>query len=390
MYILLIVIIAVLSVLTVIVAFNMIRGPYLHTAGRRASARGNAMVDGSVHAESGPTVSVCIPARNEERNIATVLHLLCRQSYRHIDILVLDDNSSDMTAAIVRDHMRDDERIQLLHGRELPEQWTGKNWACHQLSGQAKGDILLFVDADVQPDESAVEDTVAAMQSQGADAVSAFPQQLLHGFAATAVIPMMDLILYAFLPLTLVYRLRSEALAAANGQWFAFTRMMYRRIGGHAAVRSHIVEDVQLARRVKRVGGRMLLTIGRGSVSCRMYEGVQEIREGFSKNFFAAFGFNTPVFLLVLLFLLLVFVSPFLFFLTPHGTTAVIAVTLILLLRLLLAWGTGHGLLAVVLHPVGVLSVVLIGLEAIRLRYRYGAVRWKQRSIIVKHRNDEQ
>ncbi|MBR9977106.1 MAG: glycosyltransferase [Bacteroidetes bacterium] len=384
MHVLLSVIIAILIVLAVIVTVNMMRGPYLRSAGRKKRTAAVTTSTDSLHIVTAPHVTVCVPARNEERNIDALLGLLCRQSYRYLNILVLDDNSTDATADIVRRHEHEDSRIRLLSGKALPEGWTGKNWACHQLADQAEGSILLFVDADVQPAEAAVEKTVAAMEAYGADAVSTFPQQLLRGVAATAIIPMMDLILYAFLPLPLVYLLRSEALAAANGQWFAFTKDMYRRIGGHSAVRSHIVEDVQLARRVKRYDGRMLLTIGRGSVRCRMYESVPEIREGFSKNFFAAFGFNTPLFLSLLLFLLLIFVVPFFLLFTACIIPASIAVGLILLLRIILSWGTGHGVLTVVLHPIGVLASVLIGLEGIRLRYQHGAVRWKQRSIPVR------
>lgn len=385
MHVLLSVIIVILIVIAVIVAVNMVGGPYLLAAGRkRRTAAENASTDAS-QIETAPHVTVCIPARNEQRNIDALLGLLRRQSYSHLNILVLDDNSTDATAAIVRGHEHEDSRIRLLSGKELPEGWTGKNWACHQLASQAEGNILLFVDADVQPAETAVEDTVAAMEAYSADAVSTFPRQLLSGVAAMTVIPMMDLLLYAFLPLRLVYRLRSESLAAANGQWFAFTREMYQCIGGHSAVRSNIVEDVQLARRVKRYGGRMVLTIGKGSVSCRMYETPDEIREGFSKNFFAAFGFNTPLFLTMLLFLLLIFVFPYFLIFTAYTLPASVAVGLILLLRIILSWGTGHGVLTVVLHPIGMLAAVLIGMEGIRLRYQYGAVRWKQRSIPVRN-----
>ncbi len=383
-------VVAILAVISFIVSLNMLTGPFLRSAGTR---RGNTrpMYDAAgAHAEQSGSkaitqyrVSVCIPARDEEANIATLLTSLRSQSWPRFEILVLDDNSRDRTAEIVEELQSVDTRIRLLRGAPLPAGWTGKNWACHQLAEAAAGDILLFADADVQPGTEAVAHTVAAMQAYEADAVSAFPRQLLHGLAATLVIPVMDVLLYAFLPLHLVHRSRMVSLAAANGQWFAFTREIYRRIGGHASVRGQIVEDVALARSVKREGGRMLLTAGIGSVACRMYRSVAEIREGFSKNFFAAFGFNTAVFLLVLLLLLTIFVLPYALLLTSFHPLAAAAVGLNLYFRLLLSWRAGHGVLAALLHPLGVFAAVLIGLEAVWLRYRHRAVRWKDRSIDV-------
>ena len=381
-------VVVLLTIITLTVAVNMFAGPFLRRSRlsvgesrkqfpEKAPARDDK---GSVPI---PSVTVCIPARNEERNIGTLLTKLRAQTLAPRSILVLDDQSQDATARIVSEHGREDARIRLLSGTAPPDGWTGKNWACHQLSEAAEGDVLLFVDADVRPSAQAVEHSVATLLSYRADAVSAFPRQQLSGVTATMIIPVMDVLLYGFLPLPLVFRTRAVSLAAANGQWFAFTREMYRHVGGHAAVRGHIVEDVELARAVKRAGGRLLLASGNGSVDCLMYESAAEIREGFSKNFFAAFGFNTPVFIGVLLMLLAVFVLPFALLATSYWKLALVAVGLNVLIRGLLSWRAGHGLLPLLLHPFGVLAAVLIGVDAIRLRYRHGAVRWKGRNIAI-------
>ncbi|MBN1448988.1 MAG: glycosyltransferase [Bacteroidetes bacterium] len=330
-----------------------------------------------------PDISVLVPARNEERNIGILLDHLRKQDYPSFTVTILDDRSDDGTADIVRVHCHADARIRLLHGEDPPEGWTGKNWACHQLSRSAAGDILLFVDADVRPSPHALSHTAAAFAAHDAAAVSAFPRQLLHGFAARLIVPIMDVILYAFLPLPLVHRTRRPSLAAANGQWIAFRRTAYDRIGGHAAVRDEIVEDIALARRVKVHGGTMLLTAGAGSVACGMYEGFAEVREGFSKNFFAAFGFNPIAFSIALLFMLAVFVLPYVMLFTPLWLAALPAVGLNLLFRLLLSWRAGHGPLTALLHPLGVLGAVFIGIEAMLHRYRRGAVVWKGRRIPV-------
>lgn len=358
-----------LALLFLVVAWNMGAGPFLRDAP-------------ATDEEKLPSISVLIPARNEERNIATLLHLLRVQDYPRFSIIVLDDHSTDNTAGIVRDCAMQDERITLLQGEALPEGWTGKNWACHQLSAQADGDILLFVDADVHPDAKALRRTASWMQGLAADALSSFPRQLVGDRAAALIVPMMDVILYAFLPLSLVWRTRTSSLAAANGQWFAFRRNAYERIGGHAAVRDVVVEDIALAKRVKRAGGRMLLTAGNGSVACEMYHGFAEIREGFSKNFFAAFQFRPVPFVLYLLLLLLLFVLPYVMLATSWWMAALPAVLLNLGFRLLLSWRAGHRISSALLHPFGTLATVAIGIDAMR-RVRRGAVQWKGRDIAV-------
>ncbi|MDT8324533.1 MAG: glycosyltransferase [Bacteroidota bacterium] len=360
---------ALLALITLTVLVNMTAGPFLR---RMRSTQ-----------VSLPSVAVLIPARNEERNIGTLLALLRTQDYSPFTVTVLDDHSTDATAGIVAAHTVDDARIRLKKGAELPAGWTGKNWACHQLADGADADILLFVDADVQPSTHALRDTVAGLRQYGAGALSTFPLQLLRGTAAAMITPVMDVILYGFLPLPLVWRTKTASLAAANGQWFAFTREAYRAVGGHAAVRGEIVEDIALARRIKSIGLRMLLTVGAGSVACRMYTDRKEILEGFSKNFFAAFSFRLTVFFTVLLLLLLVFVFPYVLLLTTWWKVALPAVALNTGLRLLLTLRAGHRWLSTILHPLGILGAVGIGLDAIR-RYRRGAVQWKGRDITVR------
>lgn len=359
-----------LAVITLTAFVNMTAGPFL----RRMRTL----------PESLPSVAVLVPARNEERNIGTLLSLLRTQHYSSFTVTVLDDHSDDATAEIAAAHAREDARINVRAGSALPAGWTGKNWACHQLAESADADILLFVDADVQPSAHALRDTVAGLHQYHADALSAFPLQLLRGTAAAMITPVMDVILYGFLPLPLVWRTQKASLAAANGQWFAFRRDAYRAAGGHAAVRSDIVEDIALARRIKSMGRRMLLTVGAGSVACRMYTDRAEIIDGFSKNFFAAFAFRMPVFLTVLLFLLLVFVFPYVLLFTPLWKAAIPAVALNTAFRLLLTLRAGHRWLSALLHPFGVVGAVGIGLDAIR-RSRRGAVQWKGRDIAVRH-----
>ncbi len=359
-----------LALISAVALINMAAGPFL--AKRREST-------GKL-----PWITVCVPARNEEENIGGLLDALHAQDWDAFDILVLDDGSGDSTSTIVQEAAELNGSITLLQGEPLPEGWTGKNWACHQLSLHARGEVLLFVDADVRPGSGALRRTAEHLQHYRADMLSAFPRQLLHGVTSKLVVPVMDLLLYGFLPLQLVYRTRFSSLAAANGQWIAFTRVGYERVGGHAAVRSEIVEDIRLAQRSKMMGLRMLLTSGVGIVECRMYTSGSEVLEGFSKNYFAAFGFRTGVFAMAQAVLLGVFVFPYIALALWPSLLSGLAVVLNILLRSVLAFRLKHGALTVLLHPVGIAAATGIGIHAVWQRYRYGSVRWKGRSIPVQ------
>ena len=243
--------IVLLAIINVIAAANVIAGPFL----RKYST-----------SSTRPLISLLIPARNEEHTLPLCLEALSRQSYPTLEVIVLDDQSDDGTHDVAERWAASDLRFSVVRGQPLPEGWTGKNWACYQLAQKAAGELLIFVDADVRPRPRAVENTLAVFERFQADAVSSFPGQHLRGIAVKSIIPMMDVILYGALPLPLVFRTRFESLSAANGQWFAFRRQAYDAVGTHSVVRNNVVEDIALARLIKRCGMRMVLTSGVGSV----------------------------------------------------------------------------------------------------------------------------
>mgnify|MGYP000869343937 FL=1 len=362
----------VLALLALVTAVNMLWGPFL--AKRRPGA------------SPQPSLSICIPARNEEASIGQLLSSLQPFVRPDMEIFVLDDHSTDGTAQVIRQHEPDLPALRLLQGASLPSGWTGKNWACHQLAQQARGEVLLFVDADVWLESDAPGATLDALRYYRADALSAFPWQQLDGVVSKAVVPIMDVLLYAFLPLQLVHRTRARSLAAANGQWIAFRRSCYEAIGGHAALRGEVVEDIALARAVKQHGFRMLLTSGVGMLRCRMYRSPGEVLRGFSKTFFAAFDFRAMAFVPMLLFMLLVFVLPFIWLAIDARVLILTAIGLNVLLRTFMSIRLRHGWLSVILHPFGILGAVGIGMHAIWQRYRRGSVIWKDRAIPVGDR----
>lgn len=246
-----------------------------------------------------PLVSVCIPARNEEETIERCVTSALKQDYPNFEVLVLDDHSTDGTTAILEELSGIIHNLKHLKGAEKPDEWLGKPWACHQLSRQAKGEILVFIDADVWLEPDVLQKTVSKLQSK--DALTVWPEQKLGSFWEQMIVPLVYHTLFTLLPAIYVERpprwmpaslqqKMSRKFAAACGQFFAFKRTSYDSIEGHTSVKHHVVEDVQLARNLKEKDLQLQMYHGQSSVYCRMYNNHSEIWNGFKKNFLS--GFN--------------------------------------------------------------------------------------------------
>ncbi len=331
-----------------------------------------------------PLVSLLVPARNEEDNIARCLKSLLSQDYPRLEIIILDDQSTDNTASIVDRMIAGGDNIRLLRGQPLPAGWLGKNWACHQLSEAASGETLIFTDADTSHARDAVRKTIATMQTYSAGLLSIFPQQITKTLAEKLVVPVVNLLLYSTLPLRFAYWFSSPTLAAANGQWMAFTRTAYQKAGGHAAVRNKIVEDVEMSRRIKRAGERLLVMPGNNLVFCRMYNDWRGVWEGFSKNLFGLTGNTYSTFFIFMLVLFLACVFPY-FALLYVGGDPLLLVALIanFLLRLVLALRFKLPLISgILLHPIGVIFTQLIAINSM-IKSRTGNLTWRNRTIAL-------
>lgn len=236
-------------------------------------------------------VSVLIPARNEGQRIGPLLQALHQAKAECHEVLVLDDGSTDNTAAVVKEFMPLLPQLQLLQGKPLPQGWLGKNWACHQLAEKATGDYLLFLDADVVPDPAFVPAVVNAMQRNQAALVSVFPRQQMMTPGEQITVPVMFEILLGLLPLKLVSGTSVPALSAANGQCMLFDGGVYRHEQWHRRVCDHQVEDIAISRRVKRQGYAMAVWLS-PHIRCRMYGGFREAVDGFAKNIRVMLGGN--------------------------------------------------------------------------------------------------
>ncbi|MBN1999241.1 glycosyltransferase [candidate division KSB1 bacterium] len=326
-------------------------------------------------------VSIIIPARNEQNNIGSCLASLCAQAYPDLEIIVINDRSTDNTAQIVREFSEKDNRIKLYEGKPLAKGWTGKNWACFQGSEKAKGDIFIFTDADNFHMPDTVSKTVGWIQNRRLGLLSAFPQQICTTLTEKLVVPVIDMLVYSLLPLWLTFYSKYPSLAAANGQWLAITKNAYEKIGGHQAVRGQIVEDVEISRLAKKSDIKILTAAGTDSVMGRMYSNWHEVRDGFAKNAFGLVSYQTVPFFLLLGLFLLSFVLPYFLLFSPFVKISLLMITLNLLIRVILNIKYRHPFWAsVVLHPVGILLFIYICLISF-IHYQKGHILWKGRSV---------
>lgn len=335
-----------------------------------------------------PLVSILLPARNEERSLGLTLATLCEQKYDRFEILVLDDNSDDQTVAVARRWSDRDARVRVLRGEKLPAGWGGKAFACHQLARAARGDLLLFVDADTVHTRQSIESAVAELQRSRADLLTVIPQQRMESFWEKVVLPMLHFSTFCYLPMPLVSITRNPNLAMANGQFMLFRRRAYEGIGGHEAVRAALVEDVWLARRVKKFGYRLAIRYGGTQVSCRMYSSLKGIWEGFSKNLFAGFGYSLPFFLGMMLFNIVTSIVPFVMAFdiilegggaTTYSSSVSAEVGILLAIRFILAVRFDMALWATFLHPLAALIMAGISVNSLRWVLAGGGSRWKGR-----------
>ena len=237
---------------------------------------------------SQDVVSIIVPARNEEANIERVLRSLAvQQGVR--EILVVDDQSEDRTAEILEALKAEMPLLRVLHIDSLPEGWLGKTYAVSVAAREASGDWLLFTDADTEHLPGSLAAMLERTEKEGADLLSLSPGQITPTWWEKAVIPLVYVSLASLYRFEDVSNPRSPA-AAANGQYLLIRRAVYERVGGHEAIRNEVLEDVELAKRVKTAGGKLLFLPGAAWVQTRMYSSFREMWAGWSKNLYLLYG----------------------------------------------------------------------------------------------------
>ncbi|MCX7876114.1 MAG: glycosyltransferase [Melioribacteraceae bacterium] len=324
-------------------------------------------------------ISVLIPARDEEKNITTLLNNLINQSYKNLEIIVLDDNSTDNTQKIVKSFSVLDNRIHLINGEKLQKGWLGKNFACHQLSQKANGDIFLFLDADVSINENSIESVLKIFKEKKVNMLSIFPTQIIPNISTYLITPMMNWILLTFLPLLKVYTSTNKSFVAANGQFIMIDKETYLKIGGHVSVKNKIVEDMELARKVKEGKFKIITLLGNNFVKCKMYSKLDEAFNGFSKNFYAGFNISTVMFSLLLIFIQSVFMLPTI--LVLFEIKFITIVFMIIISRIIISHLSNQNIfLNVLLHPFQMVAVFLVGINSM-MTNSLGKLEWKGRKL---------
>ncbi|MCL2441504.1 MAG: glycosyltransferase [Treponema sp.] len=262
----------------------------------------------------GPLVSVLIPMRNEEKNAQKCLDSLRNQLYKNYEILVLNDNSTDDTAVILEQIAIEDSRVKIFNGKALPEDWFGKPFALHQLSSHAKGDILLFTDADTVHSPKSISWAVTNMQNLKIDMLSGYIGQVFLTIGEIITVPIMFFLTGLIIPLFLNRVLKVHWFSAAVGQFIAIRHDVFREIGGAEAFKKNITEDIYMSRLVKKKGFSTRFLNICEYVHCRMYDGYRSAIEGIGKNMFDFLGKKSFVMLILFIGVFFFLFFPFLLF----------------------------------------------------------------------------
>ncbi len=336
-------------------------------------------------APSAPKVSVLIPARNEEQRIAPCVRSLCRQQYPNYEVLVLDDESTDGTAAVLEQLQAEfPERLRVIRGAPLPKGWVGKSWACHQLAQQAQGEWLFFTDADTVHTPLCLASVMAAREQYGWRFLTVMPDEELGTLSEQLIIPLLAVFYFGYVPDR--WRRLFPRFNAAGGQALLIEGTLYWQLGGHAAVRSELAEDLALGQRAAALLGSAPVAEGTQLLRCRMYTSAAEVIAGFSKNMYPAMGYRWWVLLGFVVHLLWLFVLP---------PAAAVAGLLSGELLWSLLGGMSYGLATVLrwqvtaafrfprtqvwLFPLSALFAAFIGVNSFRWSLQ-GRLRWKGRT----------
>lgn len=232
----------------------------------------------------GRMLSIIVPARNEAAVIETVITSILATSYRPFELLIVDDRSTDDTAAIVERWAH--ARVRLIRGVELPSGWYGKPWACFQGYKAAKGELLLFTDADTKHEPELLTRAVGALLHESAGLVTVSPHQRCVSFWERVVMPQIWFLLALRYQPAAVNRSRKARDVIANGQFILVTRQAYESAGTHEVVRHEVAEDLALAQAFLRRGQRLHFAFAERLMETRMYHGLAPLIEGWSKNIY--------------------------------------------------------------------------------------------------------
>lgn len=259
---------------------------------------------------SNKFVSILIPVRNEENNIKPLINSLKNLNYQNYEVILLNDQSTDLTKEYILSSIKDDDRFILIDGDALPTGWTGKVYACHQLSKKARGELLLFLDADIRLHQNTLQSAIHTLQSRSGKLLTGFPRFPVAYLLEKWLVPMQHFLIYFHLPLFFANYTKLQSATAAHGSFMLFDKESYINIGGHESIKHSLLDDVHLARLMKKHHQKVLLTNITSYVTCYMYTSNKEVWNGFKKNIFIGIGRSVSLAILLTMFYLFFFILP--------------------------------------------------------------------------------
>lgn len=335
-----------------------------------------------------PKVSIIIPARNEEKYITAALTSLSKQRYKDYEIILLDDDSKDSTPLIIRGLANNEPRIKVDTITDRPEEWTGKNWACHLGFKKSVGDILLFTDADIEISETLLRDSVAYLVANRLDALTLIPRVRTSGLVSKFVQPTLGVIMSVFFSPLAVNNPDSK-LGYFWGSFFLISRRAYEIIGGHEAVKGDIVEDRALGQRTKDAKLKMRMLDGTNELSAVWARSASSLWRNFERITYPSMRNNPKSKITYVGGVSIILIPPLVLFpvLLIQGEmvsmiTASLSVTSIFLMIISSAYQAKHRLGLGYRFGLGVpfaLAWILSNLLVSALRRRDGIVTWKGR-----------
>ncbi len=344
-----------------------------------------------------PRVTVIVPARNESRNIGACLRSILASSYPQLEVVLVNDHSTDDTASIARALATEDARLTVVDNPELPPDWFGKQWACQTGANVASGEILIFVDADTQASTDLVTRSVNGMLRTAADFYSVLGrQEMLTFWERLLQMQVFTVLMTRFGGTEIVNRARKASAKIANGQYLMVRRATYDEFDGHALVRGYVAEDLMLAQRYFELGKKTVLVMGMEQLSTRMYTSLSELIGGWRKNLYAGGRHSMPFGGRAAALTPLLLPLPFLMQLAPPMLLLIAVALQLPTLGLWAAITTGFTLvtwlayyriarvpvLYALLFPVGAAVTLYIALSAVS---RGSRVEWKGRAYESIH-----
>ncbi len=341
--------------------------------------------------EKNSLISILIPARNEEKNIKKCLDSLIAQGYKNIEILVLDDNSTDNTAEIVRNISKNCGFLKLIKGKPLKKGWTGKNYACYQLFKKSKGEYLFFTDADTVHEKNSVSSAIACLLKEKLDILSACPRQMMNSFHERMVIGLTNFQVL-IPPLVFMKKSKIPIFGSGIGSLMLARRKSYMAIGGHERIRGSCIEDTSISKLFIKMGYKFMIFNGVKIYSTSLYKNFRDIYDGFCRIFMGNFNNNKISVSSIILVLFIFFLQPFI--LLPailfidfnvnvlfNINLALLSfqILVILLTRAMAVLKINGKIYNIFLHPISIFYMIFMDLALIFRKRNEPSISWKGR-----------